>query len=225
MSHQRTLHDLFHDHLKAMFFAEKKILDALPKMAGAARSGELRAAFRHHERQTREQIIRLREVFQEIEETPHAKSCSAIVGIIQDGQECAVDYKGTQAVDAALIASGQAVEHFEIVEYGTLKSWAEQLGLSRSAELLDETLNEEKETDQKLTELAESKANERADRMYRVVRHVHAGRDAHPGEQTGLGNTADAEFEAEEEGHGRVKPKRTALAASSSLRKTSRHQS
>jgi ferritin-like metal-binding protein YciE len=204
MSHQRTLHDLFHDHLKAMFFAEKKILDALPKMAQAARSGELRAAFKHHERQTREQIIRLREVFQEIGEAPQANTSSAILGIIQDGQECALEDKGTQALDAALIASGQAVEHFEIVEYGTLKSWAEQLELSHSAKLLDETLNEEKETDEKLSQIAESKANEHADRIYRVVRHVEVERDAHASEQNSRGD-ADSEFEVEEKGHRRVK--------------------
>jgi ferritin-like metal-binding protein YciE len=185
-----------------MFFAERKILDALPKMANAARSGELRAAFHHHEMQTREHIIRLREVFQQMGENPHPKTCSAIVGIIQDGQECALDYKGTQAIDAALIASAQAVEHFEIAEYGTLKSWAEQLGLSYSAQLLDETLNEEKETDQKLTEIGESNANQRADRVYRAVRYVEEAREVHATEQRAMDDT---ELEAEEKRRTRLK--------------------
>ena len=116
-----------------MFFAERKILDALPKMANAAHSGELRAAFEKHEIESREHVIRLREVFRELGETPHEKYCSGLVGAIQDGQEIALAYKGTQALDAALIAMAQAVEHYEIARYGTLRTWAEQLGLSGNA--------------------------------------------------------------------------------------------
>jgi len=208
MSHQRTLRELFHGALKGMFFAERKILDALPKMANAAHSGELRAAFEKHEIESREHVIRLREVFRELGETPHEKYCSGLVGAIQDGQEIALAYKGTQALDAALIAMAQAVEHYEIARYGTLRTWAEQLGLPQSVELLDATLEEEKETDQKLTELAQSEANPRADTVYRVVRRVEPDVDGpaidDEGELAIEERESDLENQAEEKGRRRV---------------------
>jgi len=163
MSQHRTLRELFHERLKTMLFAENQILDALPRMATAARSGKLRATFENHETQTREHITRLKDVFRELGETPHTKHCAAITGAIQDGQEIALDYKGTQVLDAALMAVAQSVEHYEIALYGTLKTWAEQLGLAQSADRLNATLVEEKQTDEKLSELAKSEMEARAD--------------------------------------------------------------
>jgi ferritin-like metal-binding protein YciE len=163
MAKEKTLQDLFHDTLKDIYFAEKKILTALPKMAKAANSDDLRAAFEKHESQTEEQVSRLEKVFKAIDETPRGKTCDAIVGLIEEGQEIMKEYKGTPALDAGLLAAAQAVEHYEISRYGTLKTWAAELGLDDAVELLDETLAEEKQTDVDLTRLAESLVNQEAE--------------------------------------------------------------
>jgi ferritin-like metal-binding protein YciE len=163
MAKEKTLQDLFHDTLKDIYFAEKKILTALPKMAKAANSDELRAAFEKHEAETEEQVSRLEEVFAAIEETPRGKTCDAIIGIIEEGQEIMKEYKGTPALDAGLLAAAQAVEHYEISRYGTLKTWADELGLRDAVKLLDQTLAEEKKTDADLTKLAESVVNQQAE--------------------------------------------------------------
>jgi ferritin-like metal-binding protein YciE len=155
----KGLHDLFHDTLKDIYFAEKKILSALPKMAKAAQSDELQAAFEKHQAETEAQIERLEAVFEEIEESPKGKKCPAILGIIEEGQEIMKEYKGTPALDAGLLSAAQAVEHYEISRYGTLKTWAGELGLRNSVKLLDATLKEEKNTDAALTQLAESQVN------------------------------------------------------------------
>ena len=160
---QKTLQDLFHDTLKDIYFAEKKILTALPKMAKAAQSEELSAAFEKHEAQTEEQVARLEKVFGMIDAKPQGKTCDAIMGIIEEGQEVMKEYKGSPALDAGLLAAAQSVEHYEISRYGTLKTWAEELGLEDAVQLLDETLSEEKETDQTLTQLAESGVNQHAE--------------------------------------------------------------
>jgi ferritin-like metal-binding protein YciE len=160
---QKTLQDLFHDTLKDIYFAEKKILTALPKMAKAAQSEELSAAFEKHETQTEEQVARLEKVFQMIDAKPQGKTCDAIMGIIEEGQDVMKEYKGSPALDAGLLAAAQAVEHYEISRYGTLKTWAQELGLADAVQLLDETLGEEKETDQTLTQLAESTVNQHAE--------------------------------------------------------------
>jgi ferritin-like metal-binding protein YciE len=162
MASEKNLRDLFHDTLKDIYFAEKKILTALPKMAKAAQAPGLKAAFEKHETETEGQVQRLEEVFAEIEEAPRGKTCDAIVGIIEEGQEVMKEYKGTPALDAGLLAAAQAVEHYEISRYGTLKTWAEELGLSRSVRLLDATLAEEKKTDEALTQLAENNVNQHA---------------------------------------------------------------
>jgi ferritin-like metal-binding protein YciE len=159
---EKTLHDLFHDTLKDIYYAEKKILGALPKMAKAAQSAELKAAFVKHRDQTEGQVERLVEVFGIIDEKPVGKKCPAIDGIIEEGAEIMVDYKGTVALDAGLIGAAQAVEHYEMARYGTLKRWAEELGLDDAASLLGETLEEEERTDEDLTTLAESSVNEKA---------------------------------------------------------------
>jgi ferritin-like metal-binding protein YciE len=159
----KTLQDLFHDTLKDIYFAEKKILSALPKMAKAANSDELRAAFEKHEGETEGQVKRLEQVFQILGEAPKSKTCDAIMGIIEEGQEIMKEYKGTPALDAGLLAAAQAVEHYEISRYGTLRTWAGELGMDRAVKLLDATLAEEKKTDQALTQLAESLVNQEAE--------------------------------------------------------------
>ena len=163
MAKAKTLQDLFHDTLKDIYFAEKKILAALPKMARAANSDELRAAFDKHEGETEGQVQRLEQVFQLLGETPKGKTCDAIMGIIEEGQEIMKEYKGTPALDAGLLAAAQSVEHYEISRYGTLKTWAGELGMDKAVKLLDATLAEEKKTDAALTELAETLVNQEAE--------------------------------------------------------------
>jgi ferritin-like metal-binding protein YciE len=156
------LHKLFHETLKDIYFAEKKILSALPRMAKAAQSEDLKAAFEKHETETEEHVARLKKVFEEIEQAPRGKSCDAIIGIIEEGQEVMKEFKGAAALDAGLLAAAQAVEHYEIARYGTLKTWAAELGLNQAVKLLERTLAEEKKTDETLTQLAESQVNEHA---------------------------------------------------------------
>jgi ferritin-like metal-binding protein YciE len=159
---EKTLEDLFHETLKDIYYAEKKILTALPKMAKAAQSDELQAAFEKHEAETEGQVERLERVFELIEQPAKGKTCVAINGIIDEGKEVMKEFRGTPALDAGLLAAAQAVEHYEISRYGTLKTWAEHLGLRDAVALLDETLEEEKKTDEALTELAEAAVNQEA---------------------------------------------------------------
>jgi ferritin-like metal-binding protein YciE len=162
MASEKKLQELFHETLKDIYFAEKKILSALPKMAKAAQSQELKSAFQKHETQTEEHVNRLEKVFEEIDEAPHGKTCDAIMGIIEEGQEVMKEFKGSPALDAGLLAAAQAVEHYEIARYGTLKTWAAELGLDDAAKLLEATLTEEKKTDETLTQLAQSEVNQHA---------------------------------------------------------------
>jgi ferritin-like metal-binding protein YciE len=158
----QDLRDLFHETLKDIYFAEKKILSTLPKMAKAARSEDLKAAFQKHETETEEHVSRLEKVFEEIDESPRAKTCDAIMGIIEEGKEIMKEFKGAPALDAGLLAAAQAVEHYEIARYGTLKTWAAELSLNQAVKLLEKTLAEEKKTDEALTQLAESEVNQHA---------------------------------------------------------------
>jgi ferritin-like metal-binding protein YciE len=162
MANEKNLRELFHDTLKDIYFAEKKILSALPKMAKAAHAQELKAAFEKHETETEGHVERLEKVFAELGQSPRGKTCDAIVGIIEEGQEVMKEYKGTPALDAGLLAAAQAVEHYEISRYGTLRTWAEELGFSGSVKLLDATLAEEKKTDEALTQLAKNSVNQHA---------------------------------------------------------------
>jgi ferritin-like metal-binding protein YciE len=159
----KKLDELFHDTLKDIYFAEKKILSALPKMMKAAQNEELKAAFEKHRGETEGQVERLEQVFAMIEKKPQGKTCAAIVGITDEGAEIMEEYKGSPALDAGLLAAAQAVEHYEISRYGTLKAWAEELGLDDAAELLQETLDEEEATDEALTEIAKSAINQQAE--------------------------------------------------------------
>jgi ferritin-like metal-binding protein YciE len=158
----KKLDDLFHDTLKDIYFAEKKILTALPKMAKAAQSEDLRAAFEKHHGETEGQVERLERVFDLIGKKAQGKTCDAIIGIVEEGQEVMKEYKGSPALDAGLLAGAQAVEHYEISRYGTLKTWANELGLADAVGLLDATLQEEKNTDATLTKIAESVVNQEA---------------------------------------------------------------
>ncbi len=162
MAKAKMLNDLFHDTLKDIYFAEKKILSALPKMAKAAQSPDLKAAFEKHHGETEGQIERLEQVFAEIGEKPQGKTCDAIKGILDEGDEIMKEYNGSPALDAGLLAAAQAVEHYEMTRYGTLSAWAEVLGHSKAVELLEETLDEEEATDKALTDLAESIVNNEA---------------------------------------------------------------
>ena len=130
----KKLDDLFHDTLKDIYYAEKKILAALPKMAKAAQNPELKAAFEKHQGETEEQVARLEQVFASIDEKPQGKKCAAIEGILDEGKEIMDEYKGSPALDAGLISAAQAVEHYEITRYGTLATWADELGNSRGCE-------------------------------------------------------------------------------------------
>jgi len=149
----RPLDDMFHDMLKDVYYAEKQILKALPKMAKAAKSAQLKKAFETHREETEGQVERLAEVFELIGKAPRGKTCDAILGIIEEGKAVIEDYGDSAAIDAGLIASAQAVEHYEMARYGTLKAWAQQLGHSDAVKLLDATLAEETKTDKALTQL------------------------------------------------------------------------
>ncbi|GAK70119.1 hypothetical protein RRU01S_08_00220 [Agrobacterium rubi TR3 = NBRC 13261] len=156
---EKTLDDLFYDTLKDIYYAERQVLKALPKMARAATDPKLKAAFEQHKEETQGQIERLQEVFELIGKRAQGKTCEAIQGIIAEGEEIIEDYKGTQALDAGLISSAQAVEHYEITRYGTLKAWAQKLGYDKVVPLLDATLQEESKTDEALTTLASKSVN------------------------------------------------------------------
>lgn len=159
MATEKTLDDLFLDTLKDIYYAEKQILKALPKMARAASSEEGKQGFLHHRDETQGQIERLEEVFEIIGKNARGKTCEAIQGIIAEAEEIMDSFKGAPALDAGLISSAQAVEHYEIARYGTLVAWARQLGHDKAVALLQANLDEEVATDKKLTKLAVSAAN------------------------------------------------------------------
>jgi ferritin-like metal-binding protein YciE len=155
----KDLKALFLHQLKDTYFAENAILKALPQMTEAAQAEELKGAFAVHLKETEGQVKRLEQVFQLLGEKPAGVECKAIQGIIEEGQEILQEFSGGEALDAGLIAAAQAVEHYEITRYGTLLAWAKQLGLSEAERLIQETLIEEENTDQILSELAEDAIN------------------------------------------------------------------
>jgi ferritin-like metal-binding protein YciE len=155
----KDLNDLFHDTLRDIYYAEKQILKALSKMAKAASSDKLRAAFEKHHDETEGQVERLEQIFELLGKPARGKTCDAIMGILDEGKEIMEEYKGCEALDAGMLAAAQAVEHYEISRYGTLKQWAQQLGMKDAVRLLDETLQQEKKTDQALTSLADAAVN------------------------------------------------------------------
>ena len=169
----RGLKELYVDELKDLYSAENQLVKALPKMAKAASSDELRQGFEKHLQQTRGHVQRLEKIFQALGESPKGKSCKGMQGLIEEGSEATEeDYEGS-VMDAALIGAAQRVEHYEIAGYGTVRSMAETLGEDNHVSLLEETLEEEKETDEKLTELAEqinSRANDIGDDRKEAVK-------------------------------------------------------
>ena len=162
MAEEKTLDDLFYDTLRDIYYAEKQLVKALPKMSKAAQDPALKQGFEKHAGETEGHIERLERVFEIIGKPARAKTCDAILGILEEGKEIMSEYKGTIALDAGLIAAGQAAEHYEMARYGTLKTWAQQLGFNDAVKLLEQTLSEEKATDKALTELALASDNAKA---------------------------------------------------------------
>jgi ferritin-like metal-binding protein YciE len=159
---QKTLHDLFLHTLKDIYYAEKKILRNLKTMKKGAEAEELRQAFVTHREETQGQIERLEQVFELLGKPARGVTCEAINGILEDGESIMEDFGGSEAADAGILAAAQAVEHYEIVRYGTLRTWAQELGLNDAVPLLEQNLEEEKKTDQLLTQLAEARVNKKA---------------------------------------------------------------
>lgn len=162
MASQKTLDDLFLDTLKDIYYAERQIVKTLPKMAKAATSPELKAGFEKHLEETEVHVERLEQIFELLGKAPRGKTCDAILGIIEEGKSIIEEFKGTVALDAGLVSAAQAVEHYEIARYGTLKTWANQLGMKEAASLLDATLQEEMATDKALSGIATSNVNQKA---------------------------------------------------------------
>jgi ferritin-like metal-binding protein YciE len=159
MAKATTLEDLLVEQLRDLLYSERQIIKALPKMAKKATSEELKAAFEEHLQETEGQVDRLEKVFEELGRAPRGKRCEAMDGIIEEAQTLMEEEAEPPALDAGLIAAAQKVEHYEIATYGTVATWAKHLGQRKAAKLLSETLVEEKEADQKLTNLAESGIN------------------------------------------------------------------
>jgi len=155
------LRELYVDELKDLYNAENQLIKALPKMAKAAASEELREGFEEHLEQTKEQARRLERIFKMLDENPRGKKCVGMEGLVKEGSEIMKEDFEDEVLDAALIGAAQRVEHYEIAAYGTVRTFAEVLGEGEHASLLEETLQEEKETDEKLTQLA-SQINEQA---------------------------------------------------------------
>ena len=162
MAEAGTLHDAFIEELRDVYDAEKQLIKALPKMARAAHSEELRGLLETHLEETRGQVERLEEVFASIEEKPRGKHCEGIAGIIEEGKSILEEDFDEPTLDASIIAAGQRAEHYEMAAYGTLAAWARAMGHDDAAELLEQTLEEEKAADEKLSALAEGGLNREA---------------------------------------------------------------
>jgi ferritin-like metal-binding protein YciE len=158
----KTLHDLLIDQLKDLYSAEHHIIKALPKMAKAANSEELRAGFEEHLDQTKTHVERLDKICEQLEVSPRGKACLALEGLVEEGAELMHEDAEPEVLDAGLIAAAQKVEYYEMAAYGCARTWAQQLGLPEVSRLLDETFQEEKATDEKLTQLAEQAINRAA---------------------------------------------------------------
>jgi ferritin-like metal-binding protein YciE len=154
-----SLQKLYVEELKDLYSAEKQLLKALPKMAKAASSPELQSAFREHLEQTKGQVERLERIFEALDKSPKGKKCKAMEGLVEEGAELMGEDADPDVLDAGLIAAAQKVEHYEIAGYGTVRTYAQLLGEAAAADLLQQTLDEEGQTDKKLTELAEGLIN------------------------------------------------------------------
>jgi ferritin-like metal-binding protein YciE len=199
MPKTKSLHDAFIDELRDAYDAEKQLTKALPKMAKAATSEELRTAFEDHLKETQGHVTRLEQVFASIDEKVRGKHCDGIAGIIEEGKSVMEEDFDEVTMDACLIAGGQRAEHYEMAAYGTLVAWAKSMGHDEAAELLEETLGEEKAADEKLTSIAESGINEEAASL------------AHPKNEDGdseeSGDDSDEDDEQEEEDGPKALPK------------------
>ena len=162
MAETKTLDDLFLDTLKDIYFAEKQIVKALPKMAKAAQSPQLKAGFEKHLTETEGHVERLEQIFDILDVPARGKTCEAILGILEEGKEIMDEFKGAPALDAGLASSAQAVEHYEIARYGTLKAWAKQMGRADVVKLLEATEMEEIAADKALTQVATTEVNKKA---------------------------------------------------------------
>ncbi len=158
----KTLEDLFHETLKDIYYAEKKLVKTLPQMAKKAKSPDLKAAIEAHATETETHVSRLEEVFAAMEKKPVAKKCEALEGLLKEADEVTSEIEDPGTLDAAIISSAQTVEHYEIARYGTLVAWARELGMDDAESLLQETLDEESSADHKLSALAEKSVNQRA---------------------------------------------------------------
>jgi ferritin-like metal-binding protein YciE len=157
-----SLKDLYLEQLRDLYDAETQLVEALPKIAEAANASDLKTAFNQHLRQTREHVTRLERIFSALGEKPEGQTCQGMKGLLKEGQEIIKAKGEPEVIDAGLIAAAQRVEHYEIAGYGTVRTYAETLGAEEAARLLEKTLQEEEETDDKLTELAESHINAEA---------------------------------------------------------------
>ena len=158
----KTLNDLFLDELADIYDAEKRLVKALPKMAKAATCGELKTAILSHLEETKGHVTKLEQVFACFDKKPKGKTCEATVGLLEEGEEIAADFKSSPAINAALIGAAQKVEHYEIASYGCLHEWARLLGSDEAADILKEILDEEKAADESLTGLARASSNNEA---------------------------------------------------------------
>jgi ferritin-like metal-binding protein YciE len=158
----KELGKLFEHTLMDIYYAENQILKALPKLAQKAKSPELKKAFQTHLTQTEGQVRRLDQIFQLLGKPPKGEKCEAITGILKEGDEVVEDFGDSTALDAGIIAAAQTVEHYEMARYGALRTWAEELGMKEAANLLEQTLLEERSTDQLLSKLAQAKINLKA---------------------------------------------------------------
>ena len=159
MAAEKTLQDLFVETLKDIYYAEKQILRALPKMARQAKSPDLKQAFKTHRHETEGQVDRLQQIFEMLDKPARGKTCDAILGIVEEGKEVMEEFGNSPALDAGLVSAAQAVEHYEIARYGSLRTWAETLGQKQVVQLLDQTLQEAGKTDRTLSKLAMTAAN------------------------------------------------------------------
>ena len=157
-----NLQDLFTHHMQDMYYAEKKLVQALPKMAKKANEPRLRTAFEEHLKQTEEHVKRLEQIFEQLGEKAKSEKCEAMDGIVKEGESMMGEIKDGEALDAGLIAAAQAAEHYEIARYGTLAAWAKMLNMSEAQKILHKTLEEERQTDEKLSRLAMDQVNKKA---------------------------------------------------------------
>ncbi len=158
----KNLEDLFHETVKDLYFAEKKLVKSLPKMMKRASSPQLRAAIQHHLVETESHVVRLEEVFADIDKKPVAKKCEALEGLLKEADEVLTDIEDAATCDAGIISSAQTFEHYEMARYRTLIGWAHQLKLANAAKLLEKSLKEEMAADEALTDLAEGNINQQA---------------------------------------------------------------